>query len=276
MDEQPRSPQAPGSMTDLLDTLDRTIDDLPKRLKQCATFSRRNLHLIAVSTVSEMAEACGVAPSVYMRFCQALGFSGYTEMQNLLRARYTEFRPDYEARLANLNEGGVVGTSRLLADFVESGHKSLMSLTNNVTGEGLERIARGMAGARVVHLVGLRRAFPVVCNMAYLFDKLGVPATLQFGAGMVSAAGAIFPEDALFAVSFAPFSQETVALAQTTAARNIAVYGLTDSHRCPFVEIARETLVAREDDVAGFRTLTAPLTLSTALAVAVGSLRKRN
>lgn len=274
MNERPRLPSAPGSVSELLQRLDRTVDDMPRRLKQCAEFSRRHTHLIAVSTVSEMAEACGVAPSVYMRFCQALGFSGYSEMQSLFRARYTEFRPGYEERLANLSEEGGIGTGRLLADFAEAGHKSLISLSNSVTSDGLERIARGMASARVVHLVGLRRAFAVVSNMAYLFDKLGVPANLHYGAGMLSAAGAIFPEDVLFAVSFSPFSEETVRLAEGVAERGVKVYGFTDSRRCPFADVAEEMLVAREDEVAGFRALTAALTLTTTLVVAIGALRQ--
>ena len=274
MNEQVPLRSAPASVAELLEKLDGTIDDLPKRLKQCAGFTRRHLHLIAVSTVSEMAGACGVAPSVYMRFCQALGFRGYSEMQGLLRARYTEFRPNYEERLALLHEEGEVGTGRLLADFAESGHKSLLSLANTVTNEGLDRIARGMATARVVHLVGLRRAFAVVSNMSYLFDKLGVPANLHFSAGMLNTAGAMFPGDVLFAVTFAPFSEETVQLAEAASRRGVTVYGLSDSDRCPVAEWASEMLVAREDEVAGFRALNASITLTTTLAVAVKALQE--
>ena len=126
MNEQIPSPMPPGNVTEVLERLDATMDGLPKRLKQCAGFTRRHLHLIAVSTVSEMAKASDVAPSVYMRFCKELGFSGYTEMQSLFRARFTEFRPNYDERLANLREEGVIGTGRLLADFAEAGHKSLL------------------------------------------------------------------------------------------------------------------------------------------------------
>ncbi|MEO0760503.1 MAG: MurR/RpiR family transcriptional regulator, partial [Pseudomonadota bacterium] len=250
--------------------------EMPRRLKQCASFTRRHLHLIAVSTVSEMAQACDVAPSVYIRFCQALGFTGYSEMQALFRARYTEFRPNYEARLASLREEGAIGTDRLLGDFSEAGHKSLLSMANTVTQESLDRIARSMASARVVHLVGLRRAFAVVSNMTYLLDKMGVPANLHFGAGMLNAAGAIFPGDVLFAVTFAPFSAETVRLAETAARQGVTVYACTDTERCPLAEWAAEMLIVREDEVAGFRGLNAAMTLTTALAVAAGGLRKQD
>lgn len=181
MNEQLLFPSVPANASEFLERLDTQIDVLPKRLKQCATFTRRHLHLIAVSTVSDMAKACDVAPSIYMRFCQALGFSGYTEMQALFRLRYTEFRPDYEERLANLRGDGEIGTGKLLADFAEAGHKSLLSIVNTVTNARIEQIAQDMAKARVVHLVGLRCAFAVVSSMAYIFDQLAVPTAFTMG-----------------------------------------------------------------------------------------------
>lgn len=266
---------APGSVSDLLNILDGSIDSLPKRLRQCAVFTRRNLHLIAVSTVSELAEAAGVAPSVYMRFCQSLGFSGYSEMQAMFRARYTEYRPGYEDRLAALQQDGTVELDRLLADFAEAGHKSIMSLANSVIGSSLERIAEGMAQARVVHLIGLRRAFPIVSNMYYLLDKLEIPANLHFGTGMMSSGKSIFPGDVLFAVTYAPFSEETTTLVKEAEHRGVTVYGLTESERCPLSQYATEMLIARENEVAGFRSLNASMTLTTALAVAVKTVQQR-
>lgn len=274
MNEQNSFAGAPGSVTELLEKLDASMDDFPKRLKQCAGFTRRHLHLIAVSTVSDMAQACEVAPSVYMRFCQALGFSGYSEMQALFRARYTELRPNYDMRLASLREEGALGTSRLLADFAEAGHKSLLLLGNTVTHHAVDRVARGMAGARVVHLVGLRRAFSVVSNMAYILDQLGVPAALHFGAGMLDSGKSILQGDVLFAVTYAPFSEETVRLARQVAERGITVYGLTDTEQCPLAESASDLLLAREDEVGGFRAPNASIALTTALAVAVKALRE--
>ncbi len=83
----------PETITQLLARLDRIGGALPKRLRQCAEYLRANINLIAVSTVAEISAAAGVAPSAFMRFCQALGFSGYSEMQALFRAEYAQSRP---------------------------------------------------------------------------------------------------------------------------------------------------------------------------------------
>ena len=125
----------PTNITQTIERLDQMQDELPKRLKQCASFTRRHLHLVAVSTVSDMAKASGVAPSVYIRFCQAIGFSGYSEMQGLFRVQYTSFRPDYEQRLAQVRPDVAQGSGQLLGEFTEAGHKSLLSLGNSVAND---------------------------------------------------------------------------------------------------------------------------------------------
>lgn len=273
--ERAEKPSAPASVSELLERLDTTTFDLPKRLQQCATFTRRHLHLIAISTVSDMSKACEVAPSVYVRFCQALGFSGYSEMQGLFRASYAEFRPNYKERLAQLTDDDRIETERLLADFAEAGHKSLLYMSNTVTNDMLDRIAKGMAEARMVHLVGLRRAFAVVSSMSYLLDNLGVPFNLHLGTGQLKTSSSVAEGDVLFAVTFAPFTEETLRFAKTTAMRGVPVYGLTDSEHCPMGEYAKELLIVRENEVSGFRALNASITLTTALAVALRAHRER-
>lgn len=266
---------APESVSDFLERLDSLSEALPKRLQQCASFTRRHLHLIAVSTVSDMARASGVAPSAYMRFCQALGFSGYSEFQALFRAQYADFRPDYESRLAGLHDTGAVGPDRLLADFAEAGHKSLLSLGNTVHSQDFEAVAQGLAAARVVHLLGYRRAFAVVSNMAYLMQNLGIPVVLHGGVGLLGSPIAAQPGDAMFAVTFAPFSRETLDQAQACAARGVPLFALSDTEDCPLADTARHMLLARESEVGGFRSLTASIALTSALSVAVSAARQR-
>lgn len=266
---------APKNVSELLGRLDADTDKLPKRLRQCAKFTRAHLHLIAVSTVAEMAEASGVAASAYMRFCQALGFRGYSEMQALFRTQFTEFRPGYEARLAAVDTGGD-GIGKLLADFSESGHKSLLSLANTVTSDALETTAHGLSRARIIHVVGLRRAFAVASSMSYLFGKMGVASVLHGGSGLLDGSAAIQPDDAVFAIAYAPFSPETLSLASEAAERGVPVFGLTDTAECPLASIATELLVAREDEVGALRALNASITLTTTLAVAIGALREKH
>lgn len=226
-------PDAPDTVAEAMTRIDSLIETAPKRLRQSAVFTRRHLHLIAVSTVSEMARLAEVAPSAYMRFCQALGFSGYSEMQAVFRAQFTTFRPDYDTRLAALRTDFADDADSLLSDFAESGHKSLLSLNNSVASGQMARAAKMLAGANFIHVIGLRRAFAVAANMVYLLNKLDLAALQHTGIGSLDTPLNIRPDDVIFAITFAPFSQETVSLSQAGAANGARLIGLTDSKAAP-------------------------------------------
>lgn len=266
--------EAPQSVSQLLERLDVIGASLPKRLGQCADFLHQNIHLVAVSTVADLATGAGVQPSAFMRFCQALGFSGFSQMQSLFRAEYREMRPDYGERLSELRAKRESGPEALAASFAEAGHKSLVALMNTLDEESMREACGILAAAGTIHLVGLRRAFAIVSYVGYMLDKMGVPTVIHRTSGQIESDHAIRPGDALFAVSFTPFSQETLQLAARASVRGIPVVALSDRADCPLREAARVLLVAREVDVGAFRVPTAAMTLATSLAVAVGGLRE--
>lgn len=269
-------PAAPPPKTEaaFLERLDLIAADLPKRLRQCASFTRLHMHLIAVSTVSDMAGACDVAPSVYVRFCQAMGFSGYSEMQALFRSRFKGGAGD---PIKGFAEGATTPgrTSELLGRYSEAGRNALIKLQKTKPSEALERCASGLAKARVIHLAGLSRGFSIVSNMACIFDQLGVPAMLHGGAGMANSATSVLEGDALIAATFEPFAEETTRLASILSKRGVPIFALTDSAACPLSEVATEMLIVEEDPVAGVRGMGAAFAVSSALAVSVQALREQ-
>ncbi len=246
---------------------------LPKRLRQCADHVAANLDRIAVSTVADLAAGAEVPPSAVMRFCQIMGFSGFSDMQRLFRDAYAPALPDYATRLANLRGGARGGAGRLLAEFVEAGRLSLEGLTTAVDEKALERAVSVLSGAGVVHVMGLRRAYPVASYLAYVFEKMSVPAMLHEGAGRLDHRHAIRPGDAVLAISFAPYSEETLALVADSRARNLPVVALTDHKASPLARMADPVLTVQEVDFGAFRSLSATLTMAIALAVAVGTAR---
>ncbi|MFD1808931.1 MurR/RpiR family transcriptional regulator [Gemmobacter lanyuensis] len=96
----------PATVEEFRERLAELSDSLPKRLRQCADYIAANTDRIAVSTVAELAAGADVPPSALMRFCQMMGFSGFSEMQKLFREAYSPGWPDYSTRLKNLKETG--------------------------------------------------------------------------------------------------------------------------------------------------------------------------
>ena len=250
-------------------------ENLPKRLQQCAEYIAHNTDRIAVSTVAELAAAAGVQPSAFMRFCQLMGFAGFSDLQRLFRETYRPLWPDYATRLENLRAGGGGSPSALLAEFVETGRASLSNLAATIDPEALDRAVEALAAARMIHIIGLRRAFPIASYLTYAFEKMEIPAMLHDGVGNFNHRSAVQPGDALIAITFAPYTQDTVDLARYAADAGLDVVALTDAVSSPLYKVAGINLLVAELDVGAFRSLSATLSLALALSVAVGARRER-
>ncbi|GAA5542722.1 MurR/RpiR family transcriptional regulator [Brucella sp. NBRC 113783] len=274
MDTVSASSPAPTTVKEFEARLLEVSDRLPKRLKQCADFVAANQDRIAVSTVAEMADGAGVQSSAFMRFCQLLGFSGFSEMQKLFRESYAGGWPDYSTRLEHLRETAANSAPALLAEFAEAGRTSLEGLLKTIEPEALERAVEILARAETIHLVGIRRAFPVASYLAYALEKMQVPAMLHSAVGKLENMHAIRKGDVLLTITFSPYSAETVEMAESAAARGVNVVGITDTIVSPLSKLAQQTLLVSEVDFGAFRSLSATLCLAIALAVAVGTARQ--
>ncbi len=267
----PQSP--PQNIEEFNDRLKTVSTGLPKRLRQCAEYLAENVDRIAVSTVAELAAAADVQPSAMMRFCQIMGFSGFSEMQRLFRSIYSSALPDYSVRLANLRDRGADSPSALLAEFVDAGRMSLERLATAVDARLLDQAVASLASAQMIHLVGLRRSFPVAAYLSYAFEKMQVPAMLHDMTGRMDYRQALRPGDALIAITFAPYTQETIDLALAAHAAGLPVVAITDMAMNPLRVPGIVPLQVSEVDFGEFRALSATLSLAITLAVSVGSRR---
>ena len=265
---------APASVEEFRERLAAITDDLPKRLRQCADHIAANTDRIAVSTVAELAAGADVPPSALMRFCQIMGFSGFSEMQKLFREAYAPGWPDYSTRLKNLKQNRAGSPAALLAEFIEAGRLSLEALAKSVEEPVLEEAVGILSRADTIHIVGLRRAFPVATYLAYVFEKMSVPAMLHDGVGKLDHRFALRPGDAVLAITFAPYSEETLTLATDAHARGLPVVGLTDKLTSPLARCADAVVTVPEVDFGAFRSLSATIAMAISLAVAVGSARE--
>jgi DNA-binding MurR/RpiR family transcriptional regulator len=247
--------------------------DMPKRLRQVADYISANMDRIAVSTVADLAAGADVPPSAVMRFCQIIGFSGFSEMQRLFRDAYNPGLPDYETRLKNLKSGAADSPTALLAEFVEAGRLSLESLAKSVDEAALGNAVAVLTASETIHIIGVRRAFPVATYLAYVLEKMHIPAMLHDGVGKLDHRHALRTGDALIAITFAPYSDETLSLAKDAKDRGLPVVALTDHLGSPLAQVSDTVLTVQEVDFGAFRSLSATIVLAISLAVAVGAKR---
>jgi DNA-binding MurR/RpiR family transcriptional regulator len=218
----------------------------------------------------------GVQPSTLIRFAQALGYSGFSEMQAVFLGHARERWPEYPERLEALGGSGQGrAAAALLRGFMQAGTESIERLGDTIEAETLHRAVEALAAAATIYLLGTRRSFPVTAYLAYALRRLGVRCELVeqsagLGREQMALVGAT---DVLLAVSFTPYAPLTLEVATAAFRRGLTVVAITDSPFSPLVQVASVWLEVVEADHAAFRSLAGTFALAATLAVAVAARR---
>ncbi|MEO1089489.1 MAG: MurR/RpiR family transcriptional regulator [Pseudomonadota bacterium] len=258
----------------LRDLLRERAPTLPRRLKQCAAFALAHPQDLALGTVAEIAERAGVQPSALVRFSQALGYRGFSDLQRVFRSQLIDRWPDYPVRLQKLGEARLEGPAALLDGMIDTAMTSLADLRHNVDAAALGRATTLLAAADTVYVMGIRRSYPVAAYLGYALARLGVRARVVDGVGGMATetVRAVGPNDAVCAFSFTPYAPETLAFARDAADNGAPLLAITDGPLSPITPMAEVWLAVNEASLGGFRSTAATFCVAMALAVAVGSL----
>lgn len=266
----------PATLDELREQITRRYDSLSKRLKQIGRFVLDYPNDVALETVVVIAERSAVQPSALIRFAQAFGYSGFSDMQRVFQAELMHGKSNYRERIRLAREGeediDADQPLSVLRAFAGADMGALEQLPSAVDGQAFAQAVELLAGAPGILVAGQRRAFPVAAYLAYALSHLDRSVRLLDGLGgmlkeQVRSAGR---QDVLVAISFSPYAAETREVVELARQRGLRVIALTDSPLSPLVQQADVWFDVRDAEVQGFRTLNATLCLAQSLAVAAG------
>lgn len=250
---------------------------LPKKLQQVANYLWQNPGDVALGTVTSIAKAAGVQPSSLVRFAQALGYSGFTDLQDLFKAyvRATWVEDRAWSGVAGEPAGESLNEEKFLEGMSAASAASLANLAENPQSAKLSAIAEALAAANMIYLVGSKRAFSVASYVSLALLKLGVRNILidNVGAGAFEQLGCVTPADAVLAISFTPYNSVTPDLAALALQRGAKVMSITDSPFSPLVPISQSCVEVEEGEFGGFKSVAGAV--AVAMAIALGVARRR-
>lgn len=248
-------------------------EQLPKRLRQCARYFEDHPDRVAFDTVAQVAGGAQVQPSAVVRFAKVMGFSGYSELQGLFRERYSERWPDRSNRVSRANTKTTEAVHERLREFAEAGHRSLSRMTDHMSANVVKEVTKALRDANLIQIAGFRRSFPVAAFLAYALEKQRQPCRLIDGTGLLGTESPFGEGHALIAVSFAPYTDQTIELVTQARAAGALVIAISDKTNSPIFADADHRLEVQEEEVEGFLTLSATFALAATLAAAVGTVR---
>ena len=266
-------PERPETLDQLMTQIEQQHASMPKRLREIGNFVLGHPEAIALSTLAELAAETDIATSAFVRFAQTLGFDGFSQMQAVFRQQVRSSWPQYASRLSDMAD---VNPADHFEALSASAVASIKRLSNSVSMEHLEAAVRKLAGAETIWFAAGGRARPVTAYMRYMLTKLGI-RTQEFREAPSEAMrelNLIGPNDVLLVVSFAPYGELTVKLAQEAACRGVEIVSVTDTMVSPVA--LDTTLLVTEESIFGFRSLCATMNLAQYLAIEIGLKREKD
>lgn len=244
------------------------------QLQRIARFALEKPHDLALGTVATVAKATDVQPSSMIRFANALGFSGFSQMQQVFQGHLVERSASYRERIDQIRRVGKPSDTRggVLHEFVGDAVTELSRLEENIRADDLNAAVRLLAEARQIHVLAQRRAFPVACYLGYALNQLELPVRLLDGLGgmLHEFARTIGHGEVLLAASFRNYSPDVIATAGACRERGATVIAITDSALSPLKPVADVCFELGDDSGQAFRSLVGPLCLAQALVVSTG------
>jgi len=256
---------------ELKDAISGAYPTLSPQLQRLARYALDRPHDLALGTVAAVAEANAVQPSSTIRFANALGFDGFSQMQQVFRSHLVERGAPYRERIKRMQRGAQA-ESGVLHQFVGEAVDELRQLEEHVDPKALAAAVKLLAAAPQIHVLAQRRAFPVAAYLAYALNQLELRAHLLDGLGgmLDGFARNIGKGEVLVVASFRNYSPAVVEAALAAQARGVSVVAITDSALSPLKPAADVCFELGDDSSRPFRSLVAPLCLAQALVVSTG------
>jgi DNA-binding MurR/RpiR family transcriptional regulator len=206
------------------------------------------------------------------RLAKRLGLEGYDAIRDLyaqaIRNGGLSFAGKAGAQVAHQK---AKGEKALAAEMFASLTAQIGRLAEPAQLERLASAAALLTSAKRVFCLGLRSSHPVAWHMNYVLSLIGEKTILLdthtgFGTDPIRNATA---QDALFAVSVAPYTRATVDAVQYAHAQNVPIVAVTDSAVSPLAQVAQSTVLVSTDSPSFFHSMTPAFVVGEILAALV-------
>jgi DNA-binding MurR/RpiR family transcriptional regulator len=262
-------PDPDGERNDLVAKVFAAYPALSRKHKTIARFVLDNPEAVAFGSASVLGSKTGTSAATVVRFCQALGYGGYSQLQEAIRERMSQQRMAMrrlEQRLAEQTTIQDPLTRALAIDIHNIERTAILANRGQ-----FEAAAEDIRRARQVLVVGSGLAAMLAEYLVYSLQRLDVPARSVTGGEEPLAMALAFsqPDDVVIGISFRQNPRYTVKAleqARLVGARSI---GIADSELSPLLPAADYGFQAAVESLIDSPSPVAAVSLLNALVAAL-------
>ena len=229
-----------------LSLLKEKMPDMSLRLRIVAKYIVDHPSDFGLDSIRETARKSGVSTYTLVRAANSLGFESYDQLREPFRHALVSSTGFSEASewLKNLRQEGALG--RVQADAAANTLAIVERSLQHQTQDQMQQIVDLLLGARTVYLTAVRASY----SLAYYLQYVGrmalpymhlIPRHQNSAIDDLNDAGS---EDVMIAITFTPYSRETIDACKFAVKRGVKLILISDSDMISSEFQADYTLVA--------------------------------
>lgn len=220
----------------------------------------------AYCTAAELGRQAGISEPTVVRFAKALGYDGFPEMRQAL-AQEARQRIAKQARLLHAPSGAAA----TLVEVAKNDIANIERVLGQVNEQSLARAVELLTTARHRILVGRGISQRMAQLLGYLLTIVGLPSISGEAADTTLQVANLDQDDLLVALSFHPYSKETVDAVDFARGRGVRVMAFTDRLDAPIAHAADQVFLVPGENLMYSHSVVAFSVLTNALVTAIAA-----
>ncbi|GHH99379.1 MurR/RpiR family transcriptional regulator [Neobacillus kokaensis] len=229
---------------------------------------------LAMKSASQLGQDVGVSETTIIRFCYALEYSGYSELQAEIRQflifEKSSFQ-DYQAMKA-----GEANQPNFFFQNMQRDQGHIQKIIEQINEEDLYRAAKKIYDSDNILVAGVRTSFAVAHWLSFALNIVrGNAHLVQPGVDDINFLFSKINNQSIFvAITFHRYSSMTLDLAKLAKKQGAYIIGITDSVLSPLEEFADTLLPINLSSTSTLDTGPAVLSLINAIVAGVAVIDK--
>ncbi len=250
-----------------------TFAELPPKQRRLARFFLDHEDEIAFASANFISAQVGASPATVVRFCRALGYEGYTDLQSAIRVQFPQYRTAVQKLTEQMANGGF--SDNLPAQISQANSENIQGTMSQVSKRDLTDAVTAIIRAAQIHIFGSGLSAAAATLAEYSLTTLGFSARacLNGGVRQTFEVARISDGDLVIAIMIWRYLRHEVEAVNAARLAGAICIAITDSLVSPIADLADYTFVAATEGAAHSRSLTGILSLIDLISASIAARR---
>ena len=232
------------------------FDELSPKQHRLARYFLDHEDVVAFASANVVGKEVGVSAATVVRFARALGYGGFTELQDDIRSTFTQYHTASQKIEQRISEGSLV--DNVSTNIAKVNIRNIEQTLQGVSLDTLDKAVDAIINADHIRVFGGGLSSAAVVMAAHSLKMLGFQSRAIVNGGLTQTLelSTLNAEDTVIVISIRRYLKDTVAGAQYARESGAKTIALTDSLVSPIARLSDFVFIAATERAAHNRSLT--------------------